>query len=98
MTRAKTDTATRERSRVALVGCAMFPDLYPDDHPSGDEFKETVPEGRLWVMGDHRSASADSLNHGTISEDDVIGRAFAIYWPLSRMTILSRPEAFDRVR
>ncbi|SDQ97587.1 signal peptidase I [Thermostaphylospora chromogena] len=72
--------------------------LYPDDHPSGDEFKETVPEGRLWVMGDHRSASADSRNHGTISEDDVIGRAFAIYWPLSRMTILSRPEAFDRVR
>src|SRR5688572_8433742 len=50
----------------------------------------TVPEGRLWVMGDHRSASADSKAHitdrysGTIVVDDVIGKDALIVWPVSR--------------
>ncbi|MFD0665535.1 signal peptidase I [Thermocatellispora tengchongensis] len=72
--------------------------LHPDDYPSGESFKEKVPQGRLWVMGDHRSASSDSRDHGTIAESDVIGRAVVIYWPFTRMTVLSRPETFDRVR
>ncbi|GAA4218231.1 signal peptidase I [Streptosporangium album] len=76
--------------------------LHPDDFPSADKFEKVVPQGRLWVMGDHRSASNDSRNHeemegdGTISEDDVIGRAFAIYWPLSRVAVLSTPDIFAR--
>jgi signal peptidase I len=54
-------------------------------------------------MGDHRSASVDSRSHVReagewISEEQVIGRAWAIYWPFSHATILSRPEIFDKVR
>ena len=60
-----------------------------------------VPEGRLWVMGDHRGSSADSrahiddANQGTVPQDKVIGRAFVIVWPLSRATVLSVPSTFD---
>ena len=60
-----------------------------------------VPEGRLWVMGDHRGASADSRAHiddantGTVPQDKVIGRAFVIVWPLNRATVLSVPSTFD---
>jgi signal peptidase I len=67
--------------------------------PGGREFDPvTVPDGRLWVMGDHRSASADSREHmtdkysGTIAVDDVIGKAALIVWPLDRFTLLGSPD------
>jgi signal peptidase I len=60
-----------------------------------------VPEGRLWVMGDHRGSSADSrfhiddANSGTVPQDKVIGRAFVIVWPLDRASLLTVPDTFD---
>ena len=59
--------------------------------PAGAE-AVLVPAGHLWVMGDHRSASQDSRVNGTIPQDDVIGRAFAIVWPPSRAGLLAAPD------
>ncbi|KAB8161658.1 signal peptidase I [Streptomyces sp. 3MP-14] len=77
--------------------------LYPgntpcDDRPFGPI---EVPEGRLWVMGDHRQDSLDSRYHqnlagqGTISEDEVVGRAVAIAWPVTRWGTLPVPGSYD---
>ncbi|MGS2614707.1 signal peptidase I [Micromonospora sp. LZ34] len=77
------------------------------DKPADQEFDITVPEGRLWVMGDHRSASGDSLEHwqqsgqditvATIPEDEVVGRAFTVFWPVNRATWLSVPDQYEAI-
>jgi signal peptidase I len=60
-----------------------------------------VPEGRIFVLGDHRGASSDSREYlsngdnGTVPIDEVIGRAFVVVWPLGRADLLSVPETFD---
>jgi signal peptidase I len=47
--------------------------------------KVVVPAHQLFVMGDNRPESFDSRSFGTIPTDLVVGRAFAIVWPLARI-------------
>jgi len=74
--------------------------LYPGNAPSDDAFDVTVPDGKLWVMGDHRAASSDSRAHlgdpggGFVPTDRVIGRAFAVVWPFRDATLLPIPDTF----
>jgi signal peptidase I len=89
---------------VTVNGVALHEQsyLFPGNPPSTQHFSITVPPGRLWVMGDHRSISWDSRGHmgdpgdGTIPENMVIGRAFMIVWPPSRWRILPIPSTFGQ--
>lgn len=75
--------------------------LPADVSPSESSFDVTVPDNRLWVMGDNRSFSSDSRAHtgapggGFVSGDDVVGKVWAIIWPGSRLEIVDRPEVFN---
>ncbi|MFD9092842.1 signal peptidase I [Streptomyces collinus] len=70
--------------------------IYPGNTPCGDKpfGPIKVPKGKLWVMGDHRQDSQDSRYHqdrpggGTIDEDQVVGRAFVVAWPVNRWATL----------
>ncbi|MEO7613680.1 MAG: signal peptidase I [Streptosporangiaceae bacterium] len=72
------------QGRVTVDGKPLDePYLFEDNHRKFGPV--TVPKGSLWMMGDHRSMSSDSRDHGPISVDDVVGRARIIIWPLPRI-------------
>jgi signal peptidase I len=87
--------------RITVNGVPLSePYLFPGNPPSDQPFDITVPPGRIWVMGDHRNESADSRAHddgtgktGSVPIGDVTGRAFALVWPISHASWLSRHEA-----
>ncbi|EFL22914.1 signal peptidase I [Streptomyces himastatinicus ATCC 53653] len=78
--------------------------LYPGNAPSQRKFKVTVPAGRMFMMGDHRSNSADSRVHldetyqGTVADESVVGRAVVIAWPFGHMRQLEEPGTYASVR
>ena len=65
------------------------PYIFAGNKPSEMDFNVTVPAGKVWVMGDHRGASADSryhqddVNNGMVPISKVTGRVFGILWPFS---------------
>ena len=75
------------------------PYLYADDTDGppdptmapAEQSSWTVPDGDLFLMGDHRANSADSRTFGPVPIDRVIGRAWLRYWPLDTFGILQTP-------
>lgn len=75
------------------------PYIYKDDggvaqqsYPAaGGATRWVVPDGELFLMGDHRENSADSRNFGPIEVAHVVGRAWLRYWPFDKLGFVPVP-------
>ena len=93
------------QGRVTVNGRALEEGSYlpKDTAPSLTKFDKTVPKGHLWMMGDNRGDSSDSREHmgqpggGFVSDDLVVGKVFALVWPLGRAELIHRPSTFDSI-
>jgi len=78
------------------------PYIYAGNKPSEMKFDVTVPAGKLWVMGDHRNASADSryhqedINKGFVPLSRVTGRVVAVIWPFKNITYVPKVDVLKK--
>ncbi|MFP3987627.1 signal peptidase I [Streptomyces sp. E11-3] len=91
-----------ENGQVTVNGVALNEPYLKQNQPPRT-FDVTVPERRLFVLGDHRDNSADSRFHlteafnGTVSEDGVVGTAKVIAWPVGNWRTLEERETYASV-
>ena len=80
------DTISIEIGVVYINGVALDePYIFNPDRRT--VMPQMVPEGQYFVMGDNRGNSNDSRNFGPVTLDQLVGRAWVRYWPLSDFTL-----------
>jgi signal peptidase I len=93
------DTVEIRDGRVLVNGTELVePYVFKEDdgttQPTEDPLNMgewVVPDGELFLMGDHRGSSADSREFGTVKTGDVIGRAWLRYWPIDTFEVIQTP-------
>lgn len=83
-----------ENDVVEVADGVLYLNGIPQDEPfikepiDADFPAYRVPKGHVFVMGDNRNNSDDSRYWGPLPLENIVGKAFVIFWPVSRMGLL----------
>ncbi|OZG70620.1 signal peptidase I [Hahella sp. CCB-MM4] len=86
--------APRELIFEEMLGESQHRIIKRNDHNVMGDGEWTIPEGYYFMMGDNRDRSKDSRFIGLVPDENIVGRAFAIWMHWEKM--LSIPS-FSRV-
>jgi signal peptidase I len=77
------DTIEARDGNVYVNGKQIEENYLEPGTPTDNLPLTTIPDGRVFVMGDNRTNSEDSRIFGPIDEDDIVGRAFIRVLPIT---------------
>ncbi|NLC42796.1 MAG: signal peptidase I [Clostridiales bacterium] len=75
---------------IVYVNEESLSEPYISEQPFNDFALETVPEGRIFVLGDNRNHSKDSRDYhvGFVPMDNLVGKAVWRIWPLDSLSAI----------
>ena len=79
------DTIEGRDGEVYLNDELLDEDYLPEGIVTAEFGPETVPADHVWVMGDNRPQSDDSRRFKFVPQDDIVGKAFVIIWPIAEL-------------
>jgi signal peptidase I len=82
------DTITVDQTHIWINGVKLKePYISLSANPKGQTWK--IPQNVYFVMGDNRPVSDDSRDWGCVPKDYIVGKAVAVYWPLSNWQVIN---------